>query len=127
MAIFTHVSVGTNDLNKARDFYDEVLSKLNLKRIADLDDNGSIWGEAAPSFFVLKPANGAPASVGNGVTVSFEAPNRASIDAFHKAALAAGGVCEGAPGPRGWAPHAYAAYARDLDGNKLAAYCFRPV
>ncbi|MGH8351249.1 MAG: VOC family protein [Pseudomonas sp.] len=127
MAIFTHVSVGTNDLNKARDFYDEVLSKLNLKRIADLDDNGSIWGEAAPSFFVLKPANGEPASVGNGVTVSFEAPNRASIDAFHKAALAAGGVCEGAPGPRGWAPHAYAAYARDLDGNKLAAYCFRPV
>lgn len=127
MAIFTHVSVGTNDLNKARNFYDEVLSKLNLKRIADLDDNGSIWGEAAPSFFVLKPANGAPASVGNGVTVSFEAPNRASIDAFHKAALAAGGICEGAPGPRGWAPHAYAAYARDLDGNKLAAYCFRPV
>lgn len=127
MAIFTHVSVGTNDLNQARDFYDEVLSKLNLKRIADLDDNGSIWGEAAPSFFVLKPANGAPASVGNGVTVSFEAPNRASIDAFHKAALAAGGTCEGAPGPRGWAPHAYAAYARDLDGNKLAAYCFRPV
>jgi catechol 2,3-dioxygenase-like lactoylglutathione lyase family enzyme len=127
MAIFTHVSVGTNDLNKARDFYDEVLSKLNLKRIADLDDNGSIWGEAAPSFFVLKPANGAPASVGNGVTVSFEAPNRASIDAFHRAALASGGICEGAPGPRGWAPHAYAAYARDLDGNKLAAYCFRPV
>ncbi|KPH00197.1 glyoxalase [Pseudomonas sp. RIT-PI-q] len=127
MAIFTHVSVGTNDLNKARDFYDEVLSKLNLKRIADLDDNGSIWGEAAPSFFVLKPANGASASVGNGVTVSFEAPNRASIDAFHRAALAAGGICEGAPGPRGWAPHAYAAYARDLDGNKLAAYCFRPV
>ena len=125
MAIFTHVTVGTNDLKKARNFYDEVLGKLNLKRIADLDENGSIWGEAAPSFFVLKPANGAPASVGNGVTVSFEAPDRASIDAFHKAALAAGGVCEGAPGPRGWAPHAYAAYARDLDGNKLAAYCFR--
>lgn len=125
MAIFTHVTVGTNDLKKARNFYDEVLGKLNLKRIADLDENGSIWGEAAPSFFVLKPANGAPASVGNGVTASFEAPDRASIDAFHKAALAAGGVCEGAPGPRGWAPHAYAAYARDLDGNKLAAYCFR--
>lgn len=127
MAIFTHVSVGTNDLNKARNFYDEVLSKLNLKRIADLDDNGSIWGEAAPSFFVLNPANGAPASVGNGVTVSFEAPDRESIDAFHKAALAAGGVCEGVPGPRSWAPYAYAAYARDLDGNKLAAYCFKPV
>lgn len=127
MSIFTHVTVGTNDLQKARSFYDGVLATLGQKRIADLGENGSIWGESAPSFFVLKPANGAPATVGNGVTVSFEAPDRASIDAFHAAALAGGGVDEGAPGPRGWAPHAYAAYARDLDGNKLAAYCFRPV
>jgi len=126
MTVFTHVTLGTNDLSKARDFYDNVLGKLGHKRIADLGDNGSIWGVDAPSFFVLKPANGQPATVGNGVTVSFEAPNRAAIDAFHAAALAAGGQCEGAPGTRDWAPHAYAAYARDLDGNKLAAYCFKP-
>ncbi|MDZ5649515.1 VOC family protein [Nitrospirillum sp. BR 11828] len=126
MAIYTHVSVGTNDLAKARGFYDSVLAKLGLKRVADLGDNGSIWGEDKPSFFVLKPANGQPATVGNGVTVSFEAPNRAAVDAFHAEALAQGGVCEGKPGPRGWAPNAYAAYARDLDGNKLAAYCFKP-
>ncbi|SDO74042.1 Catechol 2,3-dioxygenase [Pseudomonas arsenicoxydans] len=127
MSIFTHVTVGTNDLEKARRFYDSVLAQLGHKRIADLGENGSIWGESAPSFFVLKPANGAPASVGNGVTVSFEAPDRAAIDAFHASALAAGGINEGAPGPRDWAPHAYAAYARDLDGNKLAVYCFKPV
>lgn len=126
MSIYTHVTVGTNDLLKAREFYDNVLGKLGQKRIADLAENGSIWGVEAPSFFVLKPANGAPASVGNGVTVSFEAPNRAAIDAFHAAALAAGGSDEGAPGTRDWAPNAYAAYARDLDGNKLAAYCFKP-
>jgi catechol 2,3-dioxygenase-like lactoylglutathione lyase family enzyme len=126
MSVFTHVTVGTNDLNKARGFYDDVLGKLGHKRIADLGDNGSIWGEDAPSFFVLKPANGAPASVGNGVTVSFEAPSRAAVDAFHTAALAAGSVCEGLPGLRSWAPNAYAAYARDLDGNKLAVYCFKP-
>jgi catechol 2,3-dioxygenase-like lactoylglutathione lyase family enzyme len=126
MSIFTHVTVGTNDLEKARRFYDSVLAQLGHKRIADLGENGSIWGESAPSFFVLKPANGAPASVGNGVTVSFEAPDRAAIDAFHASAVAAGGIDEGAPGPRDWAPHAYAAYARDLDGNKLAAYCFKP-
>lgn len=126
MSIYTHVTVGTNDLHKAREFYDTVLGKLGQKRIADLAENGSIWGVEAPSFFVLKPANGAPASVGNGVTVSFEAPNRAAIDAFHAAALGAGGSDEGAPGTRDWAPHAYAAYARDLDGNKLAAYCFKP-
>ena len=125
MSIFTHVTVGTNDLQKARSFYDTVLGALGQKRIADLEDNGLIWGENSPSFFVLKPANGAPASVGNGVTVSFEAPNRAAIDAFHAAALACGGTDEGKPGPRGWAQDAYAAYARDLDGNKLAAYCFK--
>lgn len=127
MSIFTHVTVGTNDLEKARRFYDSVLAQLGHKRIADLGENGSIWGESAPSFFVLKPANGAPASVGNGVTVSFEAPDRAAIDAFHASALAAGGIDEGAPGPRDWAPNAYAAYARDPDGNKLAVYCFKPV
>ncbi|WP_223531549.1 VOC family protein [Pseudomonas sp. GL-RE-20] len=126
MSVFTHVTVGTNDLQKARNFYDSVLGALGHKRIADLGDNGSIWGENAPSFFVLKPANGEPASVGNGVTVSFEAPDRAAIDAFHAAALTAGGICAGAPGTRDWAPNAYAAYARDLDGNKLAAYCFKP-
>jgi predicted lactoylglutathione lyase len=75
-----------------------------------------------PSFFVLKPANGNPANVGNGVTVSFEAPNRAAVHAFHETALAAGGICEGQPGSRNWAENAYAAYARDLDGNKLAVY-----
>ncbi|MBN3786556.1 VOC family protein [Burkholderia sp. Ac-20353] len=126
MSVFTHVTVGTNDLDKARSFYDDILGKIGLKRVADLGDNGSIWGNGAPSFFVLKPANGQPATVGNGVTVSFEAPDRASIHAFYDAALAAGAKDEGAAGPRGWAPHAYAAYVRDLDGTKLAVYCFKP-
>jgi catechol 2,3-dioxygenase-like lactoylglutathione lyase family enzyme len=126
MAIFTHVTVGTNDLAKARTFYDAVLAPLGLKRLKDLGDNGSIWGEAAPEFFVLKPANGQPASHANGGTISFAAPSRAAVAAFHKAALAAGGKDEGAVGPRGWAPNAYAGYVRDLDGNKLAAYCFKP-
>ncbi|MPV70465.1 VOC family protein [Burkholderia sp. BE17] len=125
MAIFTHVTVGTNDLEQARTFYDEILGKIGMKRIADLEGNGSIWGKEAPSFFVLKPANGQPATVGNGVTVSFEAPDRAAVHAFHDAALAQGAKDEGAAGPRGWAPDAYAAYVRDLDGNKLAVYCFQ--
>ncbi len=125
MAIFTHVTVGTNDLGKARSFYDAVLGALGYKRLTDLGDNGSIWGESAPEFFVLRPANGKPATHANGGTISFVAPNRAAVAAFHKAALAAGGTDEGAVGPRGWAPNAYAGYVRDLDGNKLAAYCFK--
>jgi catechol 2,3-dioxygenase-like lactoylglutathione lyase family enzyme len=124
MAIFTHVAVGTNNLSKARAFYDAVLAPLGYKRLTDLGDNGSIWGESAPEFFVLKPANGQPATHANGGTISFVAPNRSAVAAFHKAALAAGGVDEGAVGPRGWAPNAFAGYARDLDGNKIAAYCF---
>jgi catechol 2,3-dioxygenase-like lactoylglutathione lyase family enzyme len=125
LAIFTHVTVGTNNLARARAFYDRVLAPLGYKRLTDLGDNGSIWGESAPEFFVLRPANGQPATFANGGTVSFAAPSRAAVAAFHEAALAAGGKDEGAVGPRGWAPNAYAAYARDLDGNKIAAYCFK--
>jgi catechol 2,3-dioxygenase-like lactoylglutathione lyase family enzyme len=126
MAIFTHVTVGTNDLQRARAFYDTVLAPLGYKRLNDLGDNGSIWGESAPEFFVLKPANGQPASFANGGTISFAAPSRAAVAAFHKAALELGGRDEGAVGPRSWHPTAYAGYVRDLDGNKLAAYCFKP-
>jgi catechol 2,3-dioxygenase-like lactoylglutathione lyase family enzyme len=125
MAIFTHVTVGTNDLAKARAFYDNVLAPLGYKRLTDLGDNGSIWGENAPEFFVLKPANGQPATFANGGTISFAAPSRAAVAEFHRAALAAGAGDEGAVGPRGWTPNAYAGYVRDLDGNKLAAYCFK--
>lgn len=126
MAIFTHVTVGTNDLNRARNFYDKVLGTLGYKRLTDLGENGSIWGESAPEFFVLKPANGLPANWGNGVTVSFVAPSRKAVAEFHKAALALGAKDEGAVGPRSWHPTAYAGYLRDLDGNKICAYCFKP-
>src|SRR5258706_15896516 len=87
MPIFTHVTVGTNDLAKARSFYDRVLGTLGYKRLNDLGENGSIWGESAPEFFVLKPANGQPASFANGGTISFVAPNRQAVELFHKVAL----------------------------------------
>ena len=125
MAIFTHITVGTNDLAKARAFYDSVLAPLGYKRLMELGENGSGWGESAAEFFVLKPANGQPATHANGGTVSFAAPNRAAVAGFHRAALAAGGKDEGAVGPRTFTPHAYAGYVRDLDGNKLACYCFK--
>ena len=123
MAMFTHVTVGTNDLNRARQFYDAVLAPLGYKRVKDLGDRGSCWGATSEEFIVLTPADGKAATAANGGTVSFEAPSRAAVDAFHKAALAAGGKDEGAVGPRGFWPNTYAGYCRDLDGNKLAAYC----
>jgi catechol 2,3-dioxygenase-like lactoylglutathione lyase family enzyme len=76
MAIFTHVTVGTNNLETARAFYDSVLAPLGYKRLSDLGENGSIWGESAPEFFVLRPANGNPATFANEGTISFLAPNR---------------------------------------------------
>jgi catechol 2,3-dioxygenase-like lactoylglutathione lyase family enzyme len=123
MAMFTHVTVGTNDLNRARAFYDTVLAPLGYKRLKDLGDRGSCWDQATEEFIVLTPADGKAASAANGGTVSFSAPSRAAVDGFHKAALAAGAMDEGAVGPRGFWPNAYAGYCRDLDGNKLAAYC----
>ena len=125
MAIFTHVTVGTNNLEKARQFYDAVLAPLGLKRLKDFGDGGSCWGQTTEEFMVLKPADGKAATVANGGTISFEAPSRAAVAAFHKAALDQGGKDEGAVGPRSFWPHAYAGYVRDLDGNKLACYCLK--
>lgn len=122
MSDFTHVTVGTNDLERARSFYDETLGALGMKRQADMD-NGTIWGTNGPSFFVLRPANGQPASYANGGTIGFAAPSRNAVHEFHKMALANGGTDEGAPGPRAFMPTAYAAYVRDPDGNKICTYC----
>ena len=81
MTIFTHVTVGTNDLNKARQFYDAVLAPLGLKRLKDFGDGGSCWGQSTEEFMVLKPADGKPATHANGGTISFEAPSRAAVAA----------------------------------------------
>src|SRR3546814_4358200 len=82
-----------------------------------------LYGKDKPALLILTPGNGeAPSS--NGVTVGFAASSQADVDAFHKAGLAAGGVDEGAPGPRGHLPNAYAAYLRDPAGNKVCAYTF---
>ena len=125
MPIFTHVVLGTNDVEKARKFYDSTLGALGLKRVMNMD-NASLWGKEGPEFMVTKPANGKPATFANGGTVSFAAPDRPSVHKFHEQALANGGVCEGPPGPRSFTPTAYAAYVRDPDGNKLCAYTFVP-
>lgn len=125
MSIFTHVVVGTNDLERARRFYDAALDALGLKRQSDYE-KASVWGTATSHFIVTSPVNGLPATWANGGTIGFVAPNRAAVDEFHRLALANGGHDEGAPGPRSYLPNLYAAYVRDPDGNKLVASCTRP-
>lgn len=125
MGIFTHQCVGTNDVERAGRFYDAALAPLGVTRLGDFLDQGLTYGVRAAEFLVLRPADGGAASPGNGVTVGFKAPDRAAVDAFQVAGRAAGGSDAGAPGPRGAVPHAYGAYLRDPDGNKICAYCFR--
>jgi catechol 2,3-dioxygenase-like lactoylglutathione lyase family enzyme len=124
MTIFTHVVVGTNDLEKSKKFYDATLGALGLKYIGPMGANGAMYGKDGPEFMITKPANGKAATFANGGTLGFAAPNRKAVHAFHAAALKNGGTCEGKPGPRSFTPTAYAAYARDPDGNKICTYCF---
>jgi len=126
MSIFTHVMIGTNDIGKSRDFYDSVLGALGLKRLMEIEENATAWGADSPQFFVGKPRDGNKATPGNGHTIGLIARDRTSVRGFHENALAKGGLCAGPPGPREWAPSAYAAYIRDPDGNKLCAFTMSP-
>jgi catechol 2,3-dioxygenase-like lactoylglutathione lyase family enzyme len=129
--MFSHVTLGTNDLDRAAAFYDPLMARLGLRRIDSDPAHGLIgYGlspEATPQFYLMKPFDGAPASVGNGVMAAFEAHERATVDEFHRIALEQGGRCEGPPGLRPhYHPDYYGAYLRDPDGNKLCCVCHRP-
>jgi catechol 2,3-dioxygenase-like lactoylglutathione lyase family enzyme len=126
MSVFTHVVVGTNDLEKARKFYDAALPALGMKFVGMMGENALMYGVDQPAFMVTKPRNGQPACFANGGTIGFAAKSREAVNKFHAAALANGGSDEGAPGPRPFSPTAYGAYVRDPDGNKLTTYCFAP-
>ena len=124
MAIFTHVVLGTNDLEQATQFYDAVLGTLGVKNMGPLGENAVLYGADAPEFVVTRPADGNAACHANGGTIGFAAASRDAVHQFHAAGLANGGADEGQPGPRDFAPTAYAAYLRDPCGNKICTYCF---
>lgn len=119
-----YVMVGTNDLEKACEFYDKVLEPLGAKRLMDLG-RSVLWGTdmKSPMFSVTTPFDEQAASVGNGTMVALMASSKEVVDAVHAAVLAAGGTDEGEPGPRGDPEMGfYGGYFRDLDGNKLNAF-----
>jgi catechol 2,3-dioxygenase-like lactoylglutathione lyase family enzyme len=123
--MFSYLCLGTNDLARARRFWDAVLAPLGQGRVAGYDDaTSSAWGLAdpGPHLWVTEPFDGQPASVGNGVMVSLLATSRNAVNAFHAHGLTHGGTDEGAPGLRPqYGPGFYAAYLRDPDGNKVNA------
>lgn len=126
--MFSYVCLGTDDIARARRFWDAALAPLGQGRTPGYDDaTSSAWGrdDPGPHLWVTLPFDGRAAVPGNGVMVSFIAPDRAAVDAFHAAALAHGGTCEGPPGLRPqYGPGFYAAYVRDPDGNKANAVVY---
>lgn len=117
-----YVTLGTNDLDAAAKFYDELFATIGATRVM-VEDSFIAWGKTAtsPGMSVTKPFNGEVATVGNGVMVAIALRSTEKVDAFHAKALELGGTDEGAAGMRGGG--FYAGYFRDLDGNKLNAFC----
>ena len=117
-----YVTLGTNRLTDACKFYDELFATIGAGRVLE-GDSFVAWstGPSAPAVSVIEPFNKEPATVGNGVMVAIAMDKPEKVDAFHAKALELGGTDEGAPGPR--VDNFYAGYFRDLDGNKLNAFC----
>ena len=116
-----HISVGTNDLARARAFYDAVLVELGI-RLLGSSGSSADYGVSGILFSVETPVDGNRASSGNGTHIAFAAGSREIVDRFHRAALANGGTDGGAPGLRpNYDAHYYGAFAFDPDGNKIEA------
>jgi predicted lactoylglutathione lyase len=117
-----YVTLGTNDLSRAAKFYDALLAEIGGKRRMESDTFVS-WstGDHGPGVGVIKPYDGKPATVGNGTMVALGVDSAEKVQGLHKKAMELGGKDEGAPGLRFGT--FYAAYFRDLDGNKLNVFC----
>ena len=116
-----YVTLGTSDLTRAAAFYDAIAKEMGVGRFME-SDTFIAWGApgGGAGIGLTKPADGNPATVGNGVMVALGASDNAQVDRIYKIAMDFGCKDEGAPGPRGGG--FYAAYFRDPDGNKLNAF-----
>jgi catechol 2,3-dioxygenase-like lactoylglutathione lyase family enzyme len=116
-----HLSVGTNNLERARGFYNAVFAVLGLRLLKE-DDKSLDYGTGAVLFSLETPVDGKPAAPGNGVHIAFMAIDPAMVDEFYRVALEHGGRDDGSPGLRPeYNPHYYGAFVRDPDGNKIEA------
>ncbi|HIG41569.1 MAG: VOC family protein [bacterium] len=119
-----YITLGTNDLQRAADFYDTLLAELGASRTMT-DERMLGWG-ANPQqtmFSVITPFDKEEATTGNGVMIAFDAKTPEVVEKVYKKALELGATDEGEPHDRGSTMGFYGGYFRDLDGNKLVAYC----
>lgn len=124
-----YVMVGTNDLDRAAEFYDAVLAPLGLVRVERVETYAAYAPEAATEeieFYVTAPFDQQPATPGNGTMIALAAPDMKALQRFHGIGLPKGGKDEGAPGPREEGSDTSYADLRDLDGNKICAFCSDP-
>jgi catechol 2,3-dioxygenase-like lactoylglutathione lyase family enzyme len=121
--MFGYLTIGTNDIERAVEFYDALLGEIGAQRNAKWD-TGATWstGPGSLRLMVAKPFDGKPATAGNGSMLAIAVDGPEKVDALHAKALELGGADEGAPGPRGTRGF-YAGYFRDPDGNKLNVHC----
>ena len=127
MSVLSHITLGTNDQQRAAIFYDAVLGAIGFGRLPKppgkppaYEKNGEM-----PTVYIYTPEDGRPATWGNGTHIAFIAETHEQVRAFHANAIALGGYDEGGPGPQPhYGPNYYAAYVRDPDGNKLQAVCY---
>jgi len=131
--MIAYVTVGADDLGRAKRFYDAFLPALGYVMTEGPEGLSyslpSPKGAATqpPDFYVKPTFDGRPASAGNGAMVAFEARKQAQVRALHAAALVAGGSNEGQPGFRAaYGPHFYVGYLRDPQGNKIALFSCDP-
>jgi predicted lactoylglutathione lyase len=120
-----YVTLGTNDLKRASEFYDAIAAELGTKRMMEYE-TFIAWGEpgGGAGIGLTKPFDGNTATVGNGVMVALAAKDRAQVDRLYNLAMSMGAKDEGPPGDRGGG--FYAGYFRDRDGNKLNAFIMSP-
>jgi catechol 2,3-dioxygenase-like lactoylglutathione lyase family enzyme len=121
MGGISHVSIGVNDVPRAKAFYDPLMQIIGL-RVRSADEESVDYGDQNLVFSLETPVNRRPATPGNGVHIAFEVDDRQTVDAFHRKALELGGEDAGAPGLRPeYSATYYGAFVWDLDGNKIEA------
>lgn len=121
-SIMGHVSIGSNQFEKAVLFYDKVLKTIGATRIVEPHSGAVAWGRLYPEFWVQKPINGKAAETANGIHFAFLASSEQMVDDFYAAAISAGAEDDGKPGPRiEYSEAYYGCFCRDLDGHKIEA------
>ena len=120
--MFDHIGIAVSELERSRAFYADALEPLGIRELMQFED-AAAFGRDRPMFWLsLADASTSPART----HVAFTASTRLDVEAFHRAALAAGGTDNGAPGlRRHYHPNYYGAFVLDPDGNNIEAVCRR--